>query len=105
MLRSLPNIFWKKVIAMVVHIFVSGVVQGVGFRYSVLKKAITQDVTGWVRNLDDGRVEILAEGTKEQLDRFISSLKVDNNPFIKIDDLEIEFQDRSLGLKKFEVRY
>lgn len=90
---------------MVVHIFVSGRVQGVGFRYTVLQKALRQKVTGWVRNLDDGRVEILAEGTKEQLDAFIASLKEGNNPFIKIHNLEIEFQDRSPGFNNFSVKY
>ena len=90
---------------MVAHILVSGQVQGVGFRYTVLQKALMQNVTGWVRNLDDGRVEILAEGTKEQLDDFIASLHIGNNPFIKIEDIYVEFQDRSPGFKKFSVRY
>ncbi len=90
---------------MVAHILVSGQVQGVGFRYTVLQKALMQNVTGWVRNLDDGRVEILAEGTKEQLDDFIASLHTGNNPFIKIEDVDIEFQDRSPGFKQFSIRY
>ena len=45
-----------------VHIFVSGLVQGVFFRYFTKKTADKLNLKGWVKNLDDGRVEILAEG-------------------------------------------
>ena len=47
--------------------FVSGKVQGVWFRASTQKVATSLGVTGWVRNLPDGRVEVLACGTKEQV--------------------------------------
>ena len=52
------------------HIFYSGRVQGVGFRYTVKLTATGFDVSGTVRNLPDGRVELVAEGTKEELDAF-----------------------------------
>ena len=45
-----------------VHVFYSGHVQGVGFRYSVQDIAMTMGVTGWVKNLEDRRVEVVAEG-------------------------------------------
>jgi acylphosphatase len=53
----------------------SGHVQGVGFRYTV--KTLTQGfvVTGMVRNLEDGRVELAAEGTKEELDAFLKAIR------------------------------
>ena len=50
-----------------VHVLVSGIVQGVGYRYWTDRTARELHLTGWVRNLDDGRVEIYAEGTDEQL--------------------------------------
>ena len=52
------------------HIYYSGRVQGVGFRYTVKALATGFEVTGTIRNLSDGRVELAAEGTKEELDAF-----------------------------------
>lgn len=54
-----------------VHLFISGVVQGVGYRWSCSRAARSIGVTGWVRNLDDGRVEALAQGTQAQADEFV----------------------------------
>jgi acylphosphatase len=56
-------------------VFYSGRVQGVGFRYTV--KSITPgfEVTGTVRNLDDGRVELIAEGEREELDAFRQAVR------------------------------
>jgi acylphosphatase len=50
--------------------FVSGRVQGVGFRFFVERTAALEGLHGWVRNTPDGRVEIQAEGEREALDRF-----------------------------------
>ena len=45
-----------------VHVYVSGYVQGVGFRYTAIRQARNLGITGWVKNLHDGRVELLLEG-------------------------------------------
>jgi acylphosphatase len=55
---------------------VSGLVQGVGFRYFVLRRAIERGLRGSVRNLPDGRVEVLAQGTEEALERFRSEIEI-----------------------------
>jgi acylphosphatase len=54
---------------------ISGRVQGVGFRYFVQSVAIAESLTGWVRNLDDGRVEAAAAGDHEAMDRFERALR------------------------------
>jgi acylphosphatase len=55
---------------------VSGRVQGVGFRYFVQAKASELGTTGWARNLDDGRVEVYAIGTLQQLSDLAAALHV-----------------------------
>jgi len=56
------------------HVLYSGRVQGVGFRYSVKALALGYDVTGTVRNLPDGRVELTAEGEKQELSDFQNAI-------------------------------
>lgn len=51
---------------------VSGHVQGVGYRQGCRRAARALDLVGWVRNLDDGRVEVLAQGGDEAVDRLIA---------------------------------
>ena len=55
--------------------FYSGRVQGVGFRYTVKTVATGFDVTGSVRNLDDGRVELIAEAPKPELEEFLVAIR------------------------------
>jgi len=52
-----------------------GMVQGVGFRYTVRQVAARFGVTGYVRNLPDGRVLLVAEGPTEELDRFLAAVR------------------------------
>jgi acylphosphatase len=59
-----------------VHLFVSGLVQGVFFRATTTKQAVSLGLTGWVRNLRDGRVEILAEGSTERISEFLAWCKI-----------------------------
>jgi acylphosphatase len=57
------------------QILYSGTVQGVGFRYSVKSVANGYEITGTVRNLADGRVELLAEGAKDELEAFQQGIR------------------------------
>jgi len=52
----------------------AGHVQGVGFRYTVLQVAKGYDVTGFVKNLTDGRVQLVAEGEGTEVDQFIAAV-------------------------------
>ncbi|HVF53216.1 MAG TPA: acylphosphatase [Actinomycetota bacterium] len=54
-----------------VHVFVDGDVQGVNFRQAIADKANEQGVTGWVRNLNDGRVEAVLEGPRDEVYRVV----------------------------------
>ena len=56
------------------HVYFSGHVQGVGFRYSVKQLSLEFDVTGWVKNLPDGRVELVAEGERNELETFQAAI-------------------------------
>lgn len=55
-----------------VHVFVEGRVQGVNFRHSTWRQAALLGVSGWVRNLADGRVEAVYEGPQEAVDDMLA---------------------------------
>lgn len=57
------------------QVFFTGRVQGVGFRYTTQAVAQRHDVVGFVRNLPDGRVEVVAEGLSAELNRFIQNVE------------------------------
>jgi acylphosphatase len=59
---------------MALQVFYEGYVQGVGFRWTVRDIAKGFDVTGWVRNLPDGRVELQASGKEEELRGFLDAV-------------------------------
>ncbi len=58
------------------HMVVKGIVQGVYYRYNTEKKANEYELTGWVRNVSDGSVEILCEGREENINRLVEWCKV-----------------------------
>jgi acylphosphatase len=60
---------------MVLHFLIQGRVQGVGFRWFVQREASELDLRGWVRNTDDGNVEIVASGAQEDLAELRASLR------------------------------
>jgi acylphosphatase len=57
------------------HVRITGLVQGVGFRYFVLRQASTLGVRGWVRNTVDGGVEVIGQGDESTLHRLLSHLR------------------------------
>lgn len=57
------------------HILYSGTVQGVGFRFTVQRHALSLDLTGWVKNLPDGSVEILVNGPKKNIEKLCRNVE------------------------------
>ena len=85
------------------HALVKGHVQGVGFRYYTLKSARGKNLTGWVRNLRDGKVEVLAEGSQDRLNQFIADLR--QGPISSdVDHVEVNFSDAVGEFKDFGVK-
>ena len=72
------------------HIFYSGKVQGVGFRYTTEAVALNLGLKGWVRNLADGRVEIVVEGKEETIKQFCEELEEHFEGYIKNKEITID---------------
>ncbi len=85
------------------HIFYSGTVQGVGFRYTTVGYAQELKLTGWVRNLPDGRVEILAQGDKTSIEVLCQRLDHHFDGYIK--DKTIDYVEPQDPLKNFQVTH
>ena len=86
------------------YIIYSGIVQGVGFRWRLMMIAQRYNLTGYVRNLDNGNVEVEIQGPKEGADAFLSdSLKKDR--FIQIYDYSIKQIPVVEKESSFTVRY
>jgi acylphosphatase len=87
-----------------VHVIVSGRVQGVAYRYFVERRAADIPVTGWVRNLRDGRVEIMAEGEKADLESFLGFLR-QGPRMANVDDLDVLWEDYRGEYKDFRIEF
>lgn len=87
------------------HVIVSGRVQGVGFRYHTQFLANQLHIRGWVRNNDDGSVEVMAEGEQKAMEKFIAGLKKGPSRFAKVTDVYIEYLPNQEHFKDFRVLY
>ena len=86
------------------HIFAHGRVQGVSFRYYVRKRAVALALEGYARNLADGRVEILARGARESLDKLVDYMR--NNPGLSyVVKLDINWEEPLGDLEDFHIRF
>lgn len=84
---------------------VTGLVQGVGFRYAVQQQAVRLRLTGWVRNERNGSVKIHAEGTPERLFSLLDWLESGGPPYSRINQIE-HFQSKMTGtFSRFSVEY
>jgi len=82
--------------------YISGTVQGVGFRFFVQNKAMQLGLSGWARNLQDGRVEVFAQGTKDKLSDLAAALRLGPR-MAEVRHVE-ERDDSPENLSGFDVR-
>ena len=82
----------------------SGAVQGVGFRYTTERVARHFEVTGYVRNLSSGKVELIAEGEEKALKDFLKAVR--EGPMSHyIQDIEINWSEPAGNFKEFGIAY
>jgi acylphosphatase len=86
------------------QVFYEGRVQGVGFRYTVKQIAMGFDVTGWVKNLDDGRVELQVGGEEEEVQAFLKAIRESELTSLIRAGQEHEIA-AAAGVKGFEIKF
>lgn len=85
------------------HAIVTGLVQGVSFRYYTQREARALGLTGWVRNRPDGSVEVLAEGSKGQLDQLVEFLNYGPSAAV-VERVDVAWNPASNAFHDFEIR-
>ncbi|MEX2143337.1 MAG: acylphosphatase [Anaerolineales bacterium] len=84
------------------HARVRGRVQGVGFRYFVRQQAAAFPITGWVRNISDGWVELLAEGTRADLETVLEAVRR-GPPGALVDEVAADWRPASGDWTTFSI--
>jgi len=87
-----------------VHIWVTGRVQGVGFRAFVLQSGPLFGLTGWVHNVGYDQVETVAEGPRPVLERFAAAVQTGPRA-AQVEQSRLEWEKPTGEFKRFEVRY
>lgn len=87
-----------------VHIFVSGCVQGVFFRQKTFQKAKELGIFGFVRNLPDGKVEVVFEGDEDKVQKITEWIKK-GPEYAKVDEHKINFEEHKGEFDNFKIKY
>jgi len=85
------------------HLFYSGRVQGIGFRYTVRDIASGLKVCGWVKNLSDGRAEVLAEAEEDALGNLLEQVNAHFSRYIK--EVTVEWHPASGEFRDFQIAF
>lgn len=86
------------------YIKVYGRVQGVGFRYTAMYLAKSCNITGWVKNCDDGSVHMEVQGSSQAVNKFIIKIK-SSSGFIRVDDIDMQKINSVDNERSFDVKY
>jgi acylphosphatase len=86
------------------HAVVRGDVQGVGFRFFLMREARSLGLRGWVRNRDDGSVELVAEGPRRDLDRLLATASRGPS-HARVSDVKSEWSSAAGDLEPFDLTY
>ena len=84
------------------RLIITGNVQGVGFRAFVRNRAIKNNVTGWVKNLNDGSVEALLSGSQENLNKLIEITRR-GTPWSKVSNVVVTYNEDQEEYSLFEI--
>jgi acylphosphatase len=87
-----------------IHVYISGLVQGVFFRAAARRVAADLNLTGWVRNMDDGRVEAVLEGEDVDVDKMIEWFKV-GPPAARIEKVTTSEEHYTGGFHDFGIKH
>lgn len=82
------------------HIVVSGLVQGVFYRATAIETALKLSVFGWVQNLSDGKVEIVAEGEKQNIEKLVEWCRK-GPPHASVSEVDVSWQKHSGEFNSF----
>ncbi|WP_339226114.1 acylphosphatase [Oceanobacillus sp. FSL K6-2867] len=88
-----------------VSVNVHGRVQGVGFRYFTQHTALECNITGWVKNEDDGSVYIEAIGNEEDMSRFLELIKKGPSRFANVHEMDVTALEGNPKFKSFQIKY
>ncbi len=86
------------------HGVISGRVQGVAYRYFAQRSALSLSISGWVRNLPDGRVEVLAEGEKADLEGFAERLR-EGPRMALVEELDLRWEEPAGETGGFRIEF
>lgn len=87
-----------------VHVYISGLVQGVFFRAATRRSAADLNLTGWVRNMEDGRVEAVLEGEDANVDAMIAWCKV-GTPTARVEKVVSTKEHYTGGFHDFSIKH
>lgn len=87
-----------------IRVYISGIVQGVFFRAATRRSAADLSLTGWVRNMDDGRVEALFEGENADVDKMIEWCKI-GPPSARVAEVTTAEEHYTGGFQDFSIKH